>query len=85
MVVIKPVRQIREIKWTIFGITVAISWPDPVSERREHSEEAYYLASFLASQEKREYGIFLEGDLMPLVTVNPLNLEVGTYVDHCAW
>jgi hypothetical protein len=82
MVIIRPVEQARRIKITLSGVTIIVSWPAPASERREHSEEAYYLAAFLASHEKREYGIYLDGDPVPVVTVNPLALKEGTYVDH---
>jgi len=82
MVIIRPVEQARRIKITLSGVTIIVSWPAPASERREHAEEAYYLAAFLASHEKREYGIYLDGDPVPFGTVNPLALKEGTYVDH---
>jgi hypothetical protein len=81
MMIIKPVEQARRIKITLSGVTIMIFWPAPASEHREHSEEAYYLAAFLASHEKREYGIYLDGDPVPVGTVNPLALKEGTYVD----
>jgi hypothetical protein len=83
MVIIRPVEQARIFKITLSWVSITVSWPaHPVSERREHSEEAYYLAAFMASHEKREYGIYLDGDPVPVGTVNPLALKEGTYVDH---
>jgi hypothetical protein len=82
MVIIRPVEQARRIKITLSGVTIIVSWLAPASERRAHAEEAYYLAAFLASHEKREYGIYLDGDPVPVGTVNPLALKEGTYVDH---
>ncbi len=82
MIIIKPIEDTKVIRISIFGITLTISRKSSYQEKREHAEEAYYLAVFLAGQEQREYGIYLPDDPVPILVVSPLAMKEGAYVDH---